>query len=81
VMVLMKGVLIGTLYKLSGNIESSRCNNIFSPEIDSNVTPIDSMSTKIDLTRVNSVQIDSTRHDELDPTKLWHEMMGHIGEK
>jgi hypothetical protein len=39
------------------------------------------MSTQINSTRANSVQIDSTRHDEIDPTNLWHERMGHIGEK
>ena len=39
------------------------------------------MSTQINLTRANLVQIDSTRHDEIDPTNLWHERMGHIGEK
>ena len=22
-----------------------------------------------------------TRYDKIDPTKLWHETMGHIGEK
>jgi hypothetical protein len=27
------------------------------------------------------VQINSTRHDELDLTRLWNERMGHIGEK
>jgi hypothetical protein len=28
VMVLMKGFRIGTLYKLLGNVEMTRCNNI-----------------------------------------------------
>jgi hypothetical protein len=34
-MVLMKGVWIGTLYKLLGNFKSSGCNNIAYPEVDS----------------------------------------------
>jgi len=33
VMVLMRGVWIGTLYKLSGNVDLTRCNNIVAPEI------------------------------------------------
>jgi transposase InsO family protein len=37
------------------------------------------MSTQLDLTRTKFVQTDSKRHDELDPTRLWHERMGHIG--
>jgi transposase InsO family protein len=81
VMVLMKGVWIGTLYKLLGNVDSTGCNNIVSPEIDSTVTRLDSMSTQLDSTRAKSVQTDSTRHDEIDLTRLWHERMGHIGEK
>jgi hypothetical protein len=74
VMVLMKGVWIGTLYKLLGNVDSTGCNNIVSPEVDST-------STQLDPTRAESVQTDSTRHDKIDPTMLWHERMGHIGEK
>jgi hypothetical protein len=81
VMVLMKGVWIGTLYKLLGNVDSTGCNNIISPEIESTVTQLDSMLTQLNSTRAKSVQTDSTRHDELDPTRLWHERMGHIGEK
>jgi hypothetical protein len=50
-MVLMKGVLIGTLYKLLGNFNLNGCNNIVSPEIDLNATRIDSMSEKLDWTR------------------------------
>jgi hypothetical protein len=38
VMVLMKGVLIGTLYKLLGNIDLTRCNNISVPKVDSTLT-------------------------------------------
>jgi hypothetical protein len=74
VMVLMKGVWIGTLYKLLGNVDSTGCNNIIAPEVDLT-------STQLDLTRVELVQTDSTRHDKIDPTRLWHERMGHIGEK
>jgi hypothetical protein len=80
-MVLMKGVQIGTLYKLLGNVNSTRLNNIISPKIELNVTRIDSMSTQIDSIRDKLVQINSIRHDEIDPTNLWHERMGHIGEK
>jgi hypothetical protein len=38
------------------------------------------MSTQLDSTQAKSVQTNSTRHDEIDLTKLWHERMGHIGE-
>jgi hypothetical protein len=31
VMILMKGVWIGTMYKLLGNFDSTGCNNIVSP--------------------------------------------------
>jgi hypothetical protein len=34
VMVLMKGVWIGTLYKLLGNVDLTGCNNIVVPEVD-----------------------------------------------
>jgi hypothetical protein len=34
VMVLMKGVLIGTLYKLLGSVDLTGCNNIVVPEVD-----------------------------------------------
>ena len=37
------------------------------------------MLTQLDLTRTKFVQTDSKRHDELNPTRLWHERMGHIG--
>jgi hypothetical protein len=36
--VLMRGVQIGTLYKLLGNVNSIGCNNIVSSEIDSTGT-------------------------------------------
>jgi hypothetical protein len=39
------------------------------------------MSTQLDLNLAKMVKIDSTRHHEVDPTKLWHERMRHIGEK
>jgi hypothetical protein len=80
-MVLMRGVRIGTLYNLLGNVDSTGCNNIVAPEINSNVTRLNSISTQIDSTRDKSVQIDSTIHDELDPNMLWYKRMGHIGEK
>jgi hypothetical protein len=67
VMVLMKGVWIGTLYKLLGSVDSTGCNNIVVPEVDS--------------TRAESIQTDSTSHHKVDSTMLWHERMGHIGEK
>jgi hypothetical protein len=35
VMVLMKGVRIGTLYKLLGNVNLTGCNNIVVPKVDS----------------------------------------------
>jgi hypothetical protein len=35
VMVLMKGVQIGTLYNLLGNVNSTGCNDIIVPEVDS----------------------------------------------
>jgi hypothetical protein len=60
-MVLMKGVWIGTLYKLLGNVDSTGCNNIISPEIDSTVTRLDSMSTQLDSTRA---QVGSNRLDK-----------------
>jgi hypothetical protein len=74
VMVLIKGVQFGTLYKMLGNVESTRCNNIVSPKVNSNLN-------KLELTWDDSVQTDSRRHDKSDPTMLWHERMGHIGEK
>jgi hypothetical protein len=69
VMVLMRGVRIGTLYKMLGNVDLTGCNNIITPEIDSTTTRLDSMSTQLDSTRAKSVQIDSTRHDELNLTR------------
>jgi hypothetical protein len=73
-MVLMKGVWIGTLYNLLGTVNSTGCNNIIVPKV--NLT-----STQLDPTRAKLVQTESTRHDKVDPTMLWHERMGHIGEK
>jgi hypothetical protein len=74
VMVLMKGVQIGTLYKLLGNVDSTGCNNIVVPEVDSNFDSTHS-------TQAESIQTDSTSLRQVDPTMLWHERMGHIGEK
>jgi hypothetical protein len=51
VMILMRGVQIDKLYKLLGNVDLNRCNNIFSPEIDSNATRLESMSTLLNSTR------------------------------
>jgi hypothetical protein len=39
-MVLMKGVQIGTLYKLLGNVDSTRCNKAVSLEIDLTATQL-----------------------------------------
>jgi hypothetical protein len=33
------------------------------------------------LTQADSIQTDSTSHHKVDPTMLWHERMGHNGEK
>jgi hypothetical protein len=73
-MVLMKIFQIGTIYNMLGNVESTICNNIVSSEADSNLA-------QLDPTRAESIQTDSTRHDKLDPTMLWHKRMGQIGEK
>jgi hypothetical protein len=77
----MRGVWIGTLYTFLRNVDSIGCNNIISLEIDSTVTRLDLMSTQLDSTRGKLVQIDSTRNNELDPTRLWHKRVGHIGVK
>jgi hypothetical protein len=47
VMVLMKGVWIGTLYNFLGSVDSIGCNNIIDPEVDSILTRLD--STRADL--------------------------------
>jgi hypothetical protein len=73
-MVLMKGVRIGTLYKLLGNVDSIGCNNIIIPEVYST-------SNQLHSTWVDSIQTNSTSHHKFDPTILWHERMGHKGEK
>jgi hypothetical protein len=52
-MVLMKGVWIGTLYNLLGNVDSTGCNNIVSPKIDLT-------STQLNLTQAELIQTDST---------------------
>jgi hypothetical protein len=78
-MVLMRGVNIGTLYKLLGNVDLSGCNSIVSPEIYSTTTRLDSMLTQHDSTRSNSIKTESIRHDEIDLNTLWHERMRHIG--
>jgi hypothetical protein len=72
VMVLMKGVHIGSLYMLLGSVESAGCNNIIVPEVD---------STRLDLTQAELIQIDSRSHHKVNLTMLWQERMGHIGEK
>jgi hypothetical protein len=63
VMVLMKGVRIGTLYKLLGNVDSTGCNNIVVPEVDSTLNQLDS-------SRVESIQTNSTLFHQVDPTML-----------
>jgi hypothetical protein len=52
-MVLMKGFLIGTIYKLLGSVESTGCNKIVVLEVDSN-------STKLKSTQDESIQTNST---------------------
>jgi hypothetical protein len=52
-MVLMKGVWIGTLYNLLGNVDLTGCNNIVSPKIDLT-------STQLNLTQAELIQTDST---------------------
>jgi hypothetical protein len=74
VMILMKGVQIGTVYKMLGNVDSTRCNNIISSEINLTLT-------QLDQTWAELLQTDSIRHDKVDLTMLWHERMGPIGEK
>jgi hypothetical protein len=63
VMVLMKGVHIGTLYKLLGSFDSTVCNNIIVPEVDST-------SNRIDSNQVDSIQTDLKSHHKADPTML-----------
>jgi hypothetical protein len=46
VMVLMRGVQIGTLYKMLGNVKSTGWKNIVASKINSIVTQPDSMSTQ-----------------------------------
>ena len=53
VMVLMKGVWIGTLYNLLWNVDSTGCNNIVSPKIDLT-------STQLNLTQAELIQTEST---------------------
>jgi hypothetical protein len=69
-MVLLKGFLIGTLYKLLGNVDLTRCNNIIYPKFELTATQPDSMSTQLNSTRSKSIQTDSTRHDDIDLTKV-----------
>jgi hypothetical protein len=42
VMVLMKGVWIGTLYNLLGSIDLNGCNSIDVPKVNSNLTRLNS---------------------------------------
>jgi hypothetical protein len=37
--------------------------------------------SQINSTCAESIQIDSTSHHKFNPTMLWHERMGYIGEK
>jgi hypothetical protein len=61
-MVLMKGVHIGTLYKLLGSVDSIGCNIIIVPEVDSTSTRIDSTLLKmIQFKPTQQVIINSTR--------------------
>jgi hypothetical protein len=38
-------------------------------------------STRLESNWVESIQTDLKSHHKFDPTMLWHERMGHIGEK
>jgi hypothetical protein len=67
VLVLVKGVQIGTLYKLIGSSNLIGCNDIIFPEFDSTST------------RFESIQTNSTSHHKVDSTMLWPERMGNIG--
>jgi hypothetical protein len=60
-MVLLKGVWIGTLYKLLGSTISDGCNNSIVPEI--------------------GVEEGKTPTVSRENTMLWHQRLGHIGEK
>jgi hypothetical protein len=62
-MVLIKGVWIGTLYKLLGNVDSTRCNKIIVPEVDLT-------STRLDSTWAESIQPESTSPCQNDSTML-----------
>jgi hypothetical protein len=66
-MVLMRGVRIGNLYKLLGNVDLTRCNNIVVPKFDS--------------TQLNSNITNLIVPCRVDSTMLWHQRMGHIGKK
>jgi hypothetical protein len=66
-MVLMKGVQIGTLYKLLGSVESNGCNNIIVPKVDSN-------STRLELTQAESIQ--TTRQVIINSTRPCYGMRG-----
>jgi hypothetical protein len=65
-MILMKGIQIGSLYKLLGNVDSTGCNNIISSEVDSTgcnnmvASEVISTSTQLNLTQAESIQTDST---------------------
>ena len=76
-MVLMKGVRIGTLYKLLGNVDLTRCNNIVAPKIDSTATQLDSMSTQLEPS-----QFKPTRKYMMKSNQpSYGKRMGCIGEK
>jgi len=58
------------LYKLLGNVDSTGCNNIVVPEVNSTMNQLES-------SRLNPTN--STR--KFNSTMLWHKRMGHIREK
>jgi hypothetical protein len=60
-MVLLKGVQIGTLYKLQGRTISNGCNNSIAPNI--------------------GVEEEKTPTFSGEKFMLWHQRLGHIGEK
>jgi hypothetical protein len=60
-MVLLRGVWIGTLYKLLGSTISDGCNSSIVPEIGAEEGKTPTVSG--------------------EKTMLWHQRLGHIGEK
>jgi hypothetical protein len=60
---------------------STRLDVIVSLLLKSNRLRINSTLTELDPTHPDLIQTELTRHDKINPIMLWHERMGHIGEK